>query len=264
MAAAHNINSGRHPVPEGETFDDFRVEPFEDTRALAQRIVTLMRDELPRLGYDAIQDVQVLAPTRKKDLGVDALNVAIKEALNPVLDDGRSVTLGGRSFTVGDRVMHTRNDYAKGVFNGEVGTVHATRYGLDKHGARTDVGFVVDYSGDLVEYVAKDVSDVEQAWATTVHKSQGCEFPVVIFACHAVHTYMLNRNLAYTAVTRAKRLCIVVGDEGVLTAAAQAGEGRRRFTGLRKLMIAENDRRHVPEEEPRPFLDLDLDLLPVP
>ncbi len=257
VTAAHNINTGLHPMGDGTPLNGFEVDSQEDPEALVARIVQLMRVDLPALGYDPIKDVQVLAPTRKRDLGIDVLNLAIKDAMNPALDDGRSVTLSKRTFTVGDRVMHIRNDYSKGVYNGEVGSVCEITTSYDK-GERVPSGFVVDYSGDKVNYSSKDVSDVEQAWATTVHKSQGCEFPVVILACHSVHTHMLNRNLVYTAVTRAKERCIVVGEDAMLAFAAKKTDATRRHTGLRKLVVLESER-HLPPPEPddAPFLQLD-------
>ncbi len=257
VTAAHNVNTGRHPCGDGEKLDGFVVEPLHDPAEVVARIVDLMRVELPAQGFDPVQDVQVLAPMRKRDLGVEMLNVAIKEALNPVLDDGRSVTLAGRSFTVNDRVMHVRNDYAKGVYNGEVGMVTGIKRSM-REGNLVPTGFTVDYSGDQVDYKSSDVSDVEQAWATTVHKSQGCEFPVVIMACHTMHTKMLNRNLLYTGITRAKGTCIVVGDDSVLEHAARITDATRRHTGLRKLVDIEWQRMH-PGAEPEAELPLRQD-----
>ena len=255
VTAAHNVNTGRHPCGDGEALDGFVVEPLHDPAEVVARIVELMRVELPAQGYDPAQDVQVLAPMRKRDLGVEMLNVALKDALNPVLDDGRSVTLAGRSFTVNDRVMHIRNDYKKGVYNGEVGTVIGINQTM-REGRPVASGFKVDFSGDAVDYTSSDVSDIEQAWATTVHKSQGCEFPVVVMACHSMHTKMLNRNLLYTGITRAKGSCIVVGDDSVLEYAAKVTDATRRHTGLRRLVNLEWERLHPPAE---PAAELPLD-----
>ena len=127
--------------------------------------------------------------------------------------------------------MHLRNDYAKKVYNGEVGTV--TWVGSRKNDNNKDEPcFKVDYSGYQAFYGPDDVQDVELSWAATVHKSQGCEFPVVIFVCPEAHRRMLTRNLVYTAVTRAKKLCVVVGHDGALLHAVGNADVDRRYTGL--------------------------------
>ena len=231
VVAAARINGGEHPKPDpAENLDGFVFEGAEGADDLTDRIVRLMRDDLPAMGFDPIKDVQVLASMRRGDLGIATLNERIKAALNPAIPE-KSVEIRKRVFSVGDRVMHLRNDYAKKVYNGELGTVvwTGTRKGED---GKDEPTMKVDYSGYAAFYGPKDVDDVELSWAATVHKSQGCEFPVVIFACPYGHQRMLTRNLLYTAVTRAKVKCIVVGHDRALRLAIDKAEVDRRFTGL--------------------------------
>lgn len=231
VVAAARINSGQHPKPDPmEDIDGFVLDSVNDAVTMRKRIVQLMCEELPAQGFDPIKDVQVLAPMRKGDVGVLALNEAIKKALNPATAE-QSVELKNRVFSIGDRVVHLRNDYERNVFNGELGTV--TWVGRRKNGeGKEEQAFKVDYSGHGVTYDISNVDDVELSWAATVHKSQGCEFPVVIFVCPMAHRRMLTRNLLYTAVTRAKKKCIVIGSEEALRLAIDTVDVNRRFTGL--------------------------------
>jgi exodeoxyribonuclease V alpha subunit len=232
VVAAARINSGKHPVLDDEEgLNGFDFEQVVSTIDIRSRIVDLMQTTLPAMGYDPIRDVQVLASMRKGELGVHSLNHVIKSALNPGnVEDGQSVEIKKRIFSIGDRVMHLRNDYTKSVFNGEVGTVVWT--GKRKEGNKEEPIFKVDYSGFGAFYGPSDVDDVELSWAATVHKSQGCEFPVVIFVCPSEHRRMLNRNLFYTAVTRAKAKCIVIGHDNALEHAVKTADTNRRHTGL--------------------------------
>lgn len=234
VVAASRINSGQVPVTEGEGLDGFEVHSDEaetgTSEALRRTVVDIMSKRLPAMGYDPIQDVQVLSAMRKGDLGIHLLNEELKAALNPA-DEKNTVEVRKRLFSNGDRVMHLRNDYAKKVYNGEVGTVEWV--GTRKNDSNRDEPcFKTDYSGYQAFYGPDDVQDVELSWAATVHKSQGCEFPVVIFVCPDAHRRMLTRNLLYTAVTRAKKLCIVVGHESALSHAVGNADVDRRYTGL--------------------------------
>jgi len=235
VVAAARINAGEHPKQNAsESLEGFVFEAAEGADDLTDRIVRLMKHDLPAMGYDPIKDVQVLASMRRGDLGIATLNERIKAALNPAVPD-KSVEIRKRVFSVGDRVMHLRNDYAKKVYNGELGTVvwAGMRKGED---GKEEPSMKVDYSGYAAFYGPKDVDDVELSWAATVHKSQGCEFPVVIFACPYGHQRMLSRNLLYTAVTRAKVKCVVVGHDRALRLAIEKAEVDRRFTGLASRM----------------------------
>jgi exodeoxyribonuclease V alpha subunit len=234
VVAAHRINHGKYPLVEGEDLDGFSVDPQSSPASIISRVIELVSRDMPARGYDPLKDVQVLAGMRKGDVGVGALNLAIKAVLNPATDDDEhTVRFGQKIYSVGDRVMQMRNDYLKGVYNGEVGMVKAVGRGRDDDGDMA-MTMTVDYSGYEVKYLSRDTNDLEQAWACTVHKSQGCEFPVVVFVCPFSHRIMLTRNLVYTAVTRAKTECIVVGEERTLHDAIDTMDKSRRYTGLKE------------------------------
>lgn len=255
VTAAHRINTGIYPLAEGERLNGFGIFRKSTASATIQSVVDLVSRRLPEHGIDPLKDIQVLTAQRRGEYGVHALNAAIKAAINPAFpEDGKSVTLGDRTYSVGDRVMQMRNDYIKSVFNGEVGTV--CQVGIappkedDGKNAKPEPYFIVDFSGHEAVYKARDMEDIEQAFAATVHKSQGCEFPVVIFVCPSAHHHMLNRNLFYTAVTRAKRLCMVVGDESAVQKSVDTRDATIRHTGLKTFLAATR----IPQAEaaPRP------------
>jgi exodeoxyribonuclease V alpha subunit len=235
--AAQRINHGLPPVDHESPMMGFQLFDYSDP-AIIEEVVNLVRFVLPEAGFDPMRDVQVLAPMRRGEYGVEALNAALKAALNPAVDgDPNSVSIVGRVFTVGDRVMQRRNDYQKGVYNGEVGAITAVGTSPDEDGRRTPF-ITVDFSGVAATYRPEDVEDVELAYAATVHKSQGCEFPVVIFVAPHDHRRMLNRNLIYTGVTRAKSECILIGDRAVIDHAVKVSDSFRRHTGL-QIRLAE-------------------------
>ena len=240
VTAAHRINTGKYPLNEGERLNGFGIFRKSTADATIGSVVDLVSRRLPEHGFDPLKDIQVLTAQRRGEYGVHALNAAIKASINPAFpEDGKSVTLGERTFSVGDRVMQMRNDYMKSVFNGEVGTVCAvgtTQPKEDGDNSKPEPYFVVDFSGHEAIYKTRDVDDIEQAYAATVHKSQGCEFPVVIFVCPSAHFHMLNRNLFYTAVTRAKKLCMVVGDEAAVQKSVDTRDATIRHTGLRSFL----------------------------
>lgn len=238
VIAAANIRTGRYPIEAGSDADGFELianfKPSFDEVNIRKTVVDLMADKLPAMGYNPIDDVQVLSPMRIGPLGIDALNEDLKARLNPLTEDN-GITLGSQSFSIGDRVMHLRNDYEKSVFNGEVGVVEKIGEAENENGSREPY-IMVDYSGHKAFYKRKDVNDIMLSWAATVHKSQGCEFPVAVIVCANPHRRMLNRNLIYTAITRAKKLCIVVGHKQALEYAIANADVNRRFTGLDKML----------------------------
>ena len=249
VVAAHRINNGQHPLPQDEILDGFDIETSPNSEDTVKRVVELMSDLLPKMGYDPLKDVQVLAGMRRGMVGVEALNEATKAVLNPVKDDGRSIAIKGKDWTVGDRVMHNRNDYAKGVFNGEVGIVIKTGQRANEDNGKLENYIRVDYSGFEASYGERDIEDIEQCWAATVHKSQGCEFPVVVMVCPWEHANFMSRNLFYTGVTRAKTRCIVVGDEMAIGQAVTKTSSLRRFTGLPKMLARMLEEAPPPPEE---------------
>ncbi|GJD91593.1 ATP-dependent RecD-like DNA helicase [Methylobacterium hispanicum] len=230
VAAAHNINAGALPAVSAAA-DGFGFTEAYGAGGIADHLVRMVTRDLPERGIDVSRDVQILAGMRQGEIGVTKLNEILKATLNPAAEDGRSARLGHRLFTAGDRVMQMRNNYEKKVFNGEVGQI--CWVGEVKRGEKDMVPAIrVEYPGDQVVYTAEDADDIDYAWATTVHKSQGCEFPVVLFVMPSSHQSILSRNLLYTAVTRAKQECHLVGDGRVLRSAIAKADTTRRFTGL--------------------------------
>jgi exodeoxyribonuclease V alpha subunit len=237
IVAAARINGGEYPLADGEKLKGFYVSTkygARDEHLVRSTVVDLMARRLPNAGYNPITDIQVLAPYREGELGINSLNLEIKAALNPQKDEG-SVDLKGRVFSIGDRVMHLRNDYVKKVYNGELGSVTWVGTRQDDDG-NEEPCMKVDYSGFAAFYSRRDVDDVELSWAATVHKSQGCEFPVVIFVMPETPKILLTRNLFYTAVTRAKKECIVIGSKDSIEYAVSAAQVNKRFTGLAGLL----------------------------
>ena len=231
VAAAHAINAGALPAASTRPEDGFTFTEAYGASGIAEHLVRMVSRDLPSRGIDVARDVQILAGMRQGEIGVAKLNEVMKATLNPATGDERTTRLGHRLFTVGDRVMQMRNNYEKKVFNGEVGRI--CWVGEVKRGDKDKVPAIqIEYPGDKVHYTAEDVDDIDYAWATTVHKSQGCEFPVVLFAMPNSHQSMLSRNLLYTAVTRAKQECHLVGDTRALRSAIGKADTTRRFTGL--------------------------------
>lgn len=213
---AHAINAGRIP---SFTAEDFSFLPAVSSEDAAQQIVSLCRDLLLRKNDVSIMDVQVLSPMRREACGVDILNLRLQAALNPP-GQGKEEVAGLR---IGDKVMQTQNDYTKGVFNGDIGritwidTEHIT----------------VNFSEEMdVSYTRDELRALTLAYAMSVHKSQGSEYPIVLLPLVRAHHIMLQRNLLYTAVTRAKQRVILVGDRAALYAAVSNDRTRRRYTLL--------------------------------
>jgi exodeoxyribonuclease V alpha subunit len=217
--AAAEIGAGRVP-PSGEAagWDDFFLLPRDDADEARETLLKVVCERLPARGFGR-DDVQVLAPMRRGPLGTQVLNAELQKRLNP---DGAAVTRGDREFRVGDRVMCTKNRYDVEVFNGDVGAVRAvTSNGLD-----------VAFDGRIVAWTWDDLGLLELAYAITIHKAQGSEYPAVVVALHGAHGVMLRRNLFYTAVTRARRFACVVGSSKAWYRAVQVVGGDDRYTAL--------------------------------
>jgi exodeoxyribonuclease V alpha subunit len=235
---AHKINKGIHISPEDDG-DDFRFLDYSPpnpnnpqqvetyNKALKDDMLTTIRN-LSRAGFDPVKDVQVLAPMKKGFLGTDALNDKLQELLNP--NPAASMTRNGQLWKTGDKVMQTRNDYKKEVFNGEIGYVK----GVDPQGIK----LTVEFNGQLKEYTTSEIDDLTLAYAFTIHKSQGSEFPVVITPMTSSHYVMLRRNLLYTAVTRAKKLFILFGTKYAVNAAVDSDQNEERYTRLKDCLQA--------------------------
>ncbi len=202
---AHRINAGVFPeLPEpGDQTSDFYLAYRADAKVVLKSLLDLVTQRIPKhFGLDPVRDVQVLTPMNRGQVGTHALNAALQEALNP---SGVSVTQGARKYRIGDKVMQLRNDYDRGVFNGDVGFV--TR--MDAEEATVHVSF----DGREVEYDVSELDALSLAYACTIHKAQGSEYPTVVLTLLSEHYVMLTRNLLYTAVTRGKRLVVVLTDE---------------------------------------------------
>ncbi|MCW3055678.1 MAG: recD [Chthonomonadales bacterium] len=225
---AHRIRQGQFPtlVPPKERGDSncLWIE-IDDSAEGATEIVKLVRKSLPALGYrgDAIQ---VLTPMKRGTLGVDYLNELLQEALNPADPTGRRPELlrGSRRFRIGDRVIQLVNNYDKNVFNGDIGTV------LDIK--PDDQILLVQYPEAVVEYDYADYDELQLAYALSIHKSQGSEYRAVVLVLHSSQYMMLQRNLLYTGLTRARDLCLLVSEKRALARAVQNNKTTRRYTRL--------------------------------
>ena len=218
---AHHVNAGEPlEIRQGET--DFYFMRCEDPEMCVKRAIEFMTTRIPRkFGMDPLQDVQVLVPMRKNVLGTDNLNVELQKALNP---HGDAIIRGGTMFRVGDRVMQLRNNYDKDVYNGDVGFVKAVN--------SDDRSMVVNFDGRPVKYDGGDLDELVLAYATTIHKSQGSEYPAVIVILHTQHYVMLQRNLLYTAITRGKKLVLLMGVPYAIDQAIKTNTVRERRTSL--------------------------------
>jgi exodeoxyribonuclease V alpha subunit len=229
---AHRINDGEPPVsalagqaaaPQGASADFFIVERRDPEKA-RDTIIELVSSRIPqRFGLDPVRDVQVLTPMNRGPAGAVALNEALQAALNP---RGDALVRGARTYRVGDKVMQLRNDYDKNVFNGDVGLVTS----IDPE----ENALVARFDDRDVSFDPTDLDDLVLAYACTVHKSQGSEYPAVVVPLLTTHFVMLSKNLLYTAVTRGKRLVVLVADPRALELALsrRRREGEERRTRL--------------------------------
>ena len=201
---------------------DFLVVERRDPDRARETIVELVTSRIPhRFGLDPVRDIQVLTPMNRGPAGAIALNDALQQALNPT---GPKLERGSRAYRVGDKVMQLRNDYDKNVYNGDMGLVA----GIDpEEGTMT-----VTFDDRPVELAGADLDDVTLAYACTVHKSQGSEYPAVVVPMLTTHFVMLSRNLLYTAVTRGRRLVVLVCDPRALEIALSERRREERRTSL--------------------------------
>ncbi len=232
---AHAINRGQMPVLTVKD-NDFFFLPRETDAEIAATVAQLCAVRLPRTyGKTAEEGTQVIAPSRKGEVGTEHLNVLLQQALNPASEQKREHRVRELVFREGDRVMQTRNNYdlewersdgttGLGVFNGDIGTVLQ----IDAVNERMEIQF----DERRVSYEFQLLDELEPAYAVTVHKSQGSEYPIVVLPLGSVPTMLLNRNLFYTAVTRAQRLVILVGRESVIRAMVSNHRQTMRYTGL--------------------------------
>ena len=218
---AHAINHGRMPkCIIGSDFEFMRMTSAEETEDM---ILTLCQRILPEQGYDVLNDVQVLSPMHLQTCGIDNLNRRLQAVLNPPEYGKDELKSGSVTFREGDKVMQIKNNYGKNVFNGDIGFI--TAIGEDS--------MIVSFGEEQdVEYAKNEVSELQLAYAMSVHKSQGSEYPVVVLPLVPGHRIMLQRNLLYTAVTRAKEKVIILGSLPALQTAVENDRTKRRFTLL--------------------------------
>lgn len=221
---AHRINNGDYPVVQG--MPDFFLFPVEEAEEAAALVVDVVANRIPRkFGLKPRTDVQVLAPMHRGPAGAGGLNALLQEALTPSKPDLPERRFGGRVFRVGDKVTQMRNNYDKNVFNGTLGIVTAIDVVEQKLTVRTDEDEDVDYEfGELDE--------LTHAYAMTIHRSQGSEYPCVVIPITTSAWMMLQRNLLYTAVTRAKKLVVLVGSRKAIGQAVRTVGAGRRHTAL--------------------------------
>jgi exodeoxyribonuclease V alpha subunit len=224
ITSAHQINQGRIPDlarPEGET--DFYFVAADEPEQAVERIIALVSSRIPRrFGLDPIRDIQVLCPMNRGGVGARSLNVALQAALNPSGDN--KIERFGSTFAPGDKVMQIENDYDKEVYNGDIGYVES----LDL----TEGELAVSFDGRTVTYMFGELDTLVPAYAATIHKSQGSEYPAVVIPVMTQHYTMLQRNLLYTGVTRGKQLVVLVGQAKAVAIAVKNVSGRRRWSKL--------------------------------
>ena len=225
---AHRINAGAVPeLDPPEAISDFYFVPADDPESAVPRVLELVRTRIPRrFGLDPVRDIQVLCPMNRGGVGARSLNIELQAVLNPAGE--RKVERFGWTFAPGDKVMQVENDYDKEVYNGDIGRIDDVDPDLGEVTARFD--------GRAVTYGFGEMDALVPAYATTIHKSQGSEYPAVVIPLMTQHYVMLRRNLLYTGVTRGKRLVVLVGQRKAVAIAVRAASGRRRWSKLREWM----------------------------
>jgi len=230
ISNAHLINQGELPLTPKQS-EDFFLFPAKDAEEAAKWVVELVTDRIPkRFHFDPMKDIQVLGPMYRGNAGVSVLNAELQRALNPAAVNKTERSFFGQLLRSGDRVMQVRNDYDKGVFNGDIGLVTEI--------ANEEQTLTVGFEGRQVLYDWSEADELTLAYAVTVHKSQGSEFPVIVMPVLTQHYIMLQRNLLYTGVTRAKQLCVLVGNKKAIAIAVKNNKVAERWSGLAERLKA--------------------------
>ncbi len=225
---AHKINNGHYPEIQNTADSDFFFMEADDPLEVKNIIISLVTQRLPKTyGFHPQEDIQVLAPMRRGEIGTENLNTCLQEMFAP--REGEEVTWGGRRFIEGDKVMQIRNDYQRMVFNGDIGKIKKIDH--DEHEV------TVIFDGQAVLYPFYDLDDLILAYAVSIHKYQGSECPCVVIPIHTTHFKLLHRNLLYTGVTRGKKLVILVGMKKALAIAVHNDEVKKRYTGLKQALV---------------------------
>ncbi len=222
---AHRINQGLMPDLTRTESGDFHFVDAADHEDGVRKMLAVVRERIPkRFGLDPVRDIQVLCPMNRGGLGARSLNIELQQALNPPGDI--RIDRFGWTFCPGDKVMQVENDYDKDVYNGDLGIVSS----IDIEEGE----LVADFDGRKVSYSFGELDELVLAYATTIHKSQGSEYPAVVIPLSTQHYPMLQRNLVYTGVTRGKRLVVLVGQRKALAIAVKGARVRRRWSKLKE------------------------------
>jgi len=223
---AHRINSGEFPyvASDKDKLQDFYFIELEEPEKVSEMIIHMCRNRIPeRFGFHPVNDIQVLTPMHRGVVGASSLNAALQKELNTSSDDFQR---GGKTFRSGDKVMQIRNNYDKDVYNGDIGRIVS----IDREAQEVTVNF----DGKLVSYDFADLDEIVLAYAVSVHKSQGSEYPVVVMPLLTQHYLLLQRNLLYTAITRGKKLVVIIGTKKALGIAIRNNRQQLRYTRLKE------------------------------
>jgi exodeoxyribonuclease V alpha subunit len=225
---AHLINKGRFPVIKKDNSTDFHFIEKETPEEVLNTIIDVVTMRIPiRFGFDVVDDIQVLTPMNRGILGAGNLNIELQKVLDNVKEN--SIQRGSRTFYVGDKVMQIRNNYDKEVFNGDIGRISK----ID----REDQEVYIEFDCRTVGYDFSELDEVVLAYAATVHKAQGSEYPCVIMPIHTTHFPMLQRNLLYTGITRAKRLFVMVGTKKAIAISVRNDRVAKRHSNLESYLL---------------------------
>jgi exodeoxyribonuclease V alpha subunit len=229
ITSAHRINQGAIPDlkrPDGNS--DFYFAPADDPEAAVARVVELVKTRIPRrFGLDPVREIQVLCPMNRGGIGARSLNIELQAALNPAGE--RKVERFGWTFAPGDKVMQIENDYDKEIYNGDIGYINDVDADANE--------LTVTFERRCLTYGFGELDMLVPAYAVTIHKSQGSEYPAVVIPLLTQHYAMLQRNLLYTGVTRGKRLVVLVGQKKAVAIAVRNASGRRRWSKLREWLV---------------------------
>jgi len=228
VMSAHAINQGRFPdISNGRQTDFFFIKQ-DDPEAVAKEIVNLVKNRLSKAYNQPFSNIQVLTPMQRSVVGAANLNLMLQQSLNT---NEKGISRGGFTYKQGDRVMQIRNNYDKSVFNGDIGVVE--KVDLE------DRTILVNFDDHIVEYEASELDEITLAYATTIHKSQGSEYPIVVIPVLMTHFVMLQRNLIYTGITRAKKICVLIGQTKALAYAIRNLTVSKRNTKLKERLRGE-------------------------
>jgi exodeoxyribonuclease V alpha subunit len=224
---AHRIISGQYPKIENQDGTDFFFMNEDDQEKVLEKIILMVRERIPKkFNYDPLNDIQVLTPINRGIVGTSKLNETLQNTLNP---NGFEIIRGSRRYRTDDKIMQIRNNYDKNVFNGDIGTI--------SHIDSENQAVTVNIDGNEINYDYADLDELVLAYAVSIHKSQGSEYPAVIIPLTMAHYVMLQRNLLYTAITRGKKLVIIIGSKKALSIAVGNNKIANRYTQLKQRLL---------------------------